>query len=431
MFTDRKSLILLSAAAFACASGVLAAVMVSGDEPDRQGGQVSPPAVPQKAAASDAGYTVRVLSADFSGTESILELQIDGPGDPSLNDSVTIPAAAFARGSIGAVGPEGLTVALGKRGLVRMRPHQTTGAPNLSISQMVRRDADGSARTIEGKWDLPLDLGGKAADLLWVDELRPGPTVSDGGVTIRPVRLLRSRSETLVTVELTGPAGITQLALPFTSSGGARVYGARVTQDIDGLTTFAFPPTERGTPFQFEMGDLIAQPEPGSGGYVDLALGEIIRERGLTGAFKEQAPVEARQLRGTPGSVLTVRTIYFARLSDDVPASNVLNLTVDGTYDDPAGFSLQLASGETLILAGSGSGYSRGPTGDTTRGRPSSCSTSSRSNGSTETSASPSASLRGFSAERGSFPSSRSARCWRGGRVAGVTVARQVRPSTP
>ena len=369
MSTHRKKYTLAAAASLAAiTAGVSAAVLVSGGEPAPQGGQVGQPTIPQNVQVTAAGYTISVRSAEFSGTGSVLEIQVDGPAGASPNDSVTIPASAFIRSSIAPIGPEGLTVPLGKPGLIRMRPFQSVGAPILLISVIERRDPDGSVQAIEGKWELPLSLGGTAADLLWVDELRPGPAVSDSGVTVRPVRLLRSRSETLVTVELSGPAGIGQLVLPFTTIRGERTYGARVTQDSDGLTTFSFPPTERGAPFKFEMGDLIAPAAAGSDGYVDLALGDLIRERGLTGAFKEHAPVESRHLRGAPGSRLEVRTVAFARLSDEVIGSNVLNLTVPGTYDDPQGFSLVLASGESLTLAGSGSSYSRGPTGDLRQG---------------------------------------------------------------
>jgi hypothetical protein len=238
--------------------------------------------------------------------------------------------------------------------------------PKLETTLVDVRRPDGTWARLSGSWKLSFALGGPDADVLRVDRLSPGPAVSDAGVEVRPVSALISRTETLVTVQITGPAGISDLILPSIVGSSPPVYGARVATH-GSLVTFAFPPLPADRPLRIDIGELIVPGNPRATGYVDFDLGAAMERQGSKGKFGEWVIIDERDQSATSDG-FRVLQVQFVKTDFLATSSDAINVHFTGSYDDPRDFTLRLPDGTVIWPRGSGTSYPLDSSGNVTTG---------------------------------------------------------------
>jgi hypothetical protein len=347
------------------AGGVL---LVSAFDNDEQGGQTSAPVVPQHAIASDAGITLMVVAAEFSGTASFLEVDVALDGTLGEVQRVRIPTAALAPGGLRPIEAQaGIVIPVGEPAILRLAPLTPGEQPRLETSAVDLLRPDMTWKRITGSWTLQLDLGGPAAEVLRLDQMTPGAAIADAGVEVRPVSAVISTTETLVTLEIDGPPGINDLMLPTIVGSSPPVHGARVTWDGT-LATFTFPPVDPGQSLIVDLGELIVSGAPVDAGYVDIDIDGAMTRQGAKGEFAEWLLLDPGDLSIAEGAEFQPYQAQFVKTSVDIDGSNAINISVTGSYDDPANSTLTLADGTVLRIRGSGTDYPLDPSSNITTG---------------------------------------------------------------
>jgi hypothetical protein len=350
------------------AAAVIGVLVVSAATNGSQGGQPLEPGVVQDAIASDAGVTISVLRAEFSGTGSFLEIGAEADASLGGVTHIRLPADALIPGSIRPMLPgEHVILPLGEPIVVRMAPVTRGQEPMLGTVAIDLRQPDATWKRVTGRWKMQLDLGGSPAEVLRVDHFVPGMAVEDEGVLVRPVRALTSRTETLVTLEIEAPGALSELMLPSIAGSSPRVHGARLTWD-GRFATFSFPPVDPRAPLRIELGELIVSGGSETGGYVEIDVDGAMARQGSTGAFAESVLIEpGDQVKGN-GAEFDVFRIQFAGETNSTGTATVINIHLSGSYDDPRPFSLALADGTPLPMRWGGTSYPIDGSGRVTSG---------------------------------------------------------------
>lgn len=328
------------------AVATLAAATAAGVGNLRQGNEPPELTVPQDAAVSFNGISFQATRAEYSGTATFVELVVAAPKGVAR---VYVAADGFQPGSLRPTGDGSLTLPVGRPVVVRMRPVE--GAPvSLMVGEVTLiADAVRPEQRISGPWHLHLSTPPDLAKRLWTERLTPGSGEEQRGITLSPIGAIRSATETLVTINLSGGDSISDLMLPTTIIDGARVGGSLIERDIiGGNLVFSFPATPRGTTLTVEMSELIRDRTSASTGFIDIALGEIMRRNGLTASFRERATVAPQDVTAPPGTHVSVIDIDFARTSDKVESADILGVRITGTFNSTDGFNLVLPDGSSV-----------------------------------------------------------------------------------
>jgi hypothetical protein len=223
----------------------------------------------------------------------------------------------------------------------------------LHFSALEIEAGGGPTTRITGEWALKLVTPEGLSAKLATEALRGGQAVEREAIRVVPVRAIRSRNETLVTVQLVGPAGIGHLALPRLVGSTPAVYGARIEGPTpDGLVTFSFPETAFGSSLTVDMEALIVPGGGGVSGYIDIALGDLLARQGNRGDFGSQAAVDRRDILAASPGMPDVTGVWFA---GTVGTGRRVAIVLTGVYDDARAFTLTATDGTSFRLMGSGS----------------------------------------------------------------------------
>ena len=332
---------------------------------------VQPPMFPQSDATDDdRGVTLRVVSANFSGTRTVMEMIAElQPGVFPDAIAIVIPFDGIRPGTInGLSAGEDVVLPVGRPATVIFAPLAgASPALALDIRALEVRLQDGTSRRLPGNWTLNVTAPPNLAQELRTEPLSSATRAEASGVTIALVRAARSTTETLVTLSILGISG-PGLSQPTIALNGSRFEGALVTSDpANQLYTYTFAATPWQAPVTLRFDQLLAPPEPGVAGYVDVSLDRVLERQGIQGKFGEEAPV-ARGDQSAAGPGLEVFLIAFARTSAD-SGVDVVAFEVASTYTDASGFRAELADGSSLRLVASRSSYNINPAGGVAAGR--------------------------------------------------------------
>lgn len=330
----------------------------------------SPPTldVAQAAVSEDAGVRFSVGRAAFSGSATFVEVSA-ATTLPELAGAVRVLALAetFSPASL-RVGPgnRGLNVAVGTSSLARLSPVVLGSEATIAFTQVEVALADGSSRTLAGKWNLPLEAPRDLAQRLRVEQLR-GAAGTANGITLTLDAAIRSSTETLVTVSVSGTAGVRPLAEPSILADGELLRGGLVAEQEGGrLLTYSFPPTPFGSEVTISFGPFVRLNDAGSGRVI-VDVGAVLARTGARGDDQETLAVSPADTLLAEGALAGVRSLVFTERygSNGRPApAPSLRLIMNGAL---AGMPTQIAvtgpNGKPFQAEVAGVGYSKDAAG--------------------------------------------------------------------
>ena len=327
--------------------------------------------VPQDAVAADDGITIRATAAAFSGTATYVDLRVDvDSAGQVLPTVVRFPEEAFADSPLKPWGGQGgVHVDDGRTESfpLRLTPIDRGGPFALRIGVVDVDFSDGTSRRYDGDWDLQLIPPDDIGDALRTENLvSEKSTVSDYGLDVSLVSAQRSRTESLVTVRFEPSVNLgdfREFDLPRITSTDGTTSGVRIDASDDGqVVTYLFRPTPFGEPVQLDFGPFATARATDT--FVDLDLHAVLTRNGLTGKFRETAPVESGDVAVTGAGETTITGITFARTGDGGPAT-LLDLTLRGAFEGESigEFRLVLASGDEVLPEFMSSKTQTGPAG--------------------------------------------------------------------
>jgi hypothetical protein len=259
--------------------------------------------VAQGASATDQGVEVRATGAAFSGTGTHVELIIDASGFEEGREHgverVTIRESALIESDLPLVAASAggvIRVPAGEPFLIRFGPADPLQPPTIVLSALDLLLESGEPVRVQGDWQLPLAYPQDIAARLARQELAPDGEATDAGVTMVVEGAVRSTTETVVTVRVEAPAGVSLLGRPRLRVGDQRFDGVVAGSSEDGsLLELAFPPTAFGQSAVVELGPFMQQ-QPDSGGSITFDLGLVAQRGGVSGAFLDSAIVTERDI---------------------------------------------------------------------------------------------------------------------------------------
>jgi hypothetical protein len=358
--------LLLPTVAFALALASLTAVAIAYlDDSAEPYGRLPPrPDVPLHAAAVSSGIRLELTRAAFSASATYIELTatvVDGTSGVRL---LRIPAAALTARSLSIVG-DGAAVPAGQPSVVRF------SAPVMGRAMVIEATAveiiiqEGTRDVRGGLWTLELDAPGDLAARLRSEVLVGGPA-DDAGIRVAPEGILRTTTETLVTLRIDSDVPVSQLGQPVLISGGRLLQGGLVGEAEDGrLITFAFPPTRFGDPATLKVGPFVSR-GAASTGSVGIDLGAILVRHGMDGAHNQSAPILDFDATSAAGAELAPARIQFDGLcqSSRRPGMKCLKVEIAGIWEPPSTtLTVSDAAGRTVPSTITETGYTKDPTG--------------------------------------------------------------------
>lgn len=286
--------------------------------------------------------------------------------------AITIPLDGFGAGTLHPMG-NALGGVLGgqpsARLIVRMAPMQGASPETVDVTTLDIALKDGTDRQVAGSWTLIVTPPSNIASLLKKENLSPGSPVSIEGVTASVAAAVRSQTETLVTIHVSGTAGVQFLGIPMLAVDGKQ-YQGRLLSAPAGFEnlTYAFPPTSFQSPATLSLSGAV-RPVSATGGYVDLNLAQAIARDGLTGKAGEQGVLLDADVVSENVASLTPTEIQFA----NEPEGTGVRITL-GTPLTPGQFGgsrpeITLPDGSTVGATGVGTGVNHDATGAITSGQ--------------------------------------------------------------
>lgn len=162
----------------------------------------------QDASATDAGITIKLTGATFSGTGTWVQFVAtveDEARFPGVT-TVTVPAEGLVGAGLTPIDAgDGMLVRPRGGGpvILRFAPVAPGASPAVHIRSVDLAFNDGRTLRVNGEWTLPLVVPGSLHEALRIERLvaRNASSVAEGGISVRLLSAVRSSSETLVTVE--------------------------------------------------------------------------------------------------------------------------------------------------------------------------------------------------------------------------------------
>jgi hypothetical protein len=320
--------------------------------------------VAQNVEAASGGVRIRIEAAEFSGTGTWLRIVADTSGhdgEEHRTESVSVPGEALMEGSIGLL-RDALSIPVAREergaGVVRLAPIAAGDAPELSFTAVDLTDAAGAVTRVGGEWRLVLAVPGDIEARLRVEELQPGPAAEHRGIRVTPVSAVRSRNETLVTIEIAGPEGVSPLERP-SLARERRMFGRLLREEDDGRRlTFSFGVTEEEARLGVEMYSFRTLAPDSREVVLDMA--GVMERESVRGRSGEVTPVGPSDHLASTSEGVRVIGIEFGR-ADPLGEVNLLGLRVTGAGPGTGLAWLQLPNGTSLPLRGSTSYAGNGP----------------------------------------------------------------------
>ncbi len=209
----------------------------------------------QDASATDAGITIKLTGATFSGTGTWVQFVATGEDEarfPGVT-TVTVPAEGLVGAGLTPIDAgDGMLVRPRGGGpvILRFAPVAPGASPAVHIRSVDLAFNDGRTLRVNGEWTLPLVVPGSLHEALRIERLvaRNTSSVAEGGISVRLLSAVRSSSETLVTVEVVAEEPVVMLAEPVLVAGSDRLTGGVLRSMEDGrVLELGFPPTPFGT----------------------------------------------------------------------------------------------------------------------------------------------------------------------------------------
>jgi hypothetical protein len=324
----------------------------------------------QSAVATSQGVTIRAKSAGFSGSATVVELEVDVSAATALTFEplvASIPQTGIqTNGTLAPLSDSRVSLRTSGRGVGYLRFTEVVrpgDALEVVVTAIDFYDAAGRSVRIAGEWRIPLDSPRNLTRALRTEELEAAGPATDGGITVTVLGALRSSSETLVTFSIE-PAGALHVGQPILEAGGKPLRGEQVESREDGtVVTYSFPATPFGQTVRLSVGPFSIRQQGGSAQRVSFDLGGVISRNALA-AFGQTAAVEPVDIvEGAPGAITEVDLAGSAAGRVDV-----LGVTVKGNWDKAPETVLLLSNGEQLKVAGDSSWYRVDGTGTVTEG---------------------------------------------------------------
>jgi hypothetical protein len=373
MAIGRFSRVIIPAGVVSVALGVSAAAILATTQ-----GRTTPadlvPGVPvdlvQGAEARDHGVMVRATAASFSGTGTYVRLQLEFDDTSGVNIAnvrrVVVPqdgkggspewVAGLAPVVLGAFGKSDTTV--------RMQP--ITGPQPLAIfiTAIDVQLVSGETTRINGNWRLAIDVPKDYQAATRVESLQ-GPAALDQGVGVSVLSALRSRSETLVTVQVSGLESPVVLGEPALVVGNRRLTGGVVDRKEQGtVLTLSFPPTAFGQDARLVLGPFTTE-AAGRDAFTSIDLARVFGRQHVTGQLRESAAIGPGDIASANWATSPVRAVDFVSALENGVAAPLIRFTFVGNVERSRSEDLRavLPSGKVVVANGWGSSYRKDGSG--------------------------------------------------------------------
>ncbi|MCC6960635.1 MAG: hypothetical protein IT301_12375 [Dehalococcoidia bacterium] len=349
--------------AVVAAIGGLQAGWFSGSNPGRpEPGAASP----QSSAATSSGVRVALTGAQFTGLETLARLELSAP-DGSVDLAAVRSIAVLREDALGGLAPRGAGVSgpATKGAIPVIMPFAPVvpGEPaSLHLSAITLSLADGSARRIEGSWDLKVTQPADIAELLKTTTLSSAEAeATASGITIHFEKAILTSADAHVTVSFEGASTGDILTPPLLRSTG-RVYNGVLMPGADpAVGTWAFPREAFNAAATLEFRSILVRTgaKPVGGSTIDLH--GVIADLGHAPGKGDTAaigPARILSSEGTPPSQIRWT-------SGTNQAAVVVELVIQSA-SDPARLTppdLLLPSGKTAITLGRIVGFNRDSSG--------------------------------------------------------------------
>lgn len=349
----------------AAAAATATAALRGGDGEPRKLADEFPYA--QEAAATAGGITLRLTSADFSGTATLVRLEAEASG---LAEGGRAPAAlVIARGGVrgdfaALTASAGGALTGGKAAPLILRLSPVTDARErvLEVAQVDLYAADGTAWSVTGPWRLTVRPPGDIDRLLRVEPLEAAAVRGPAGVQVQVVSAARSTTEVEVVVAFSG--GAVPLDVPvLRRPDGATFPGAALERLGDGPFRFIFPPVDG--PVTLVFGHM-ALPAPAGAPAHETAvdLGAVIAANGLAGRPGESAVIGPAAVRAVRGAFVPLRLWFDLGPGGKTRAQLELSGAAEPAPGEPGPVGwVALPGGKLLPVNAWGVGYQRDGTG--------------------------------------------------------------------
>lgn len=243
-----------------------------------------PDEIAQSAAASDHGVTIEALGAAFSGTETLLRLEITVEDDSDVRarlgrdgsiERVTISGTGYS----GPFGGEPLTSTTIREGDVLVHlaalevPADYDGEIDFEVTAL-NVFVDSRPVLLEGAWPLTL-AGPHPAEIgaqLRVEEFAPAVIELEAG----PAEVAGIRSRSATTVSITLPEGVLMVSPPTLRSDGEQLMPVTFEPEAPDVSV-TFAATTFGEEVEVKLGTL-ATPRGPRGETVTLAFSDVLDE---------------------------------------------------------------------------------------------------------------------------------------------------------
>ncbi|WBL37014.1 hypothetical protein O0235_05460 [Tepidiforma flava] len=321
----------------------------------------------QEAAATAGGITLRLTSADFSGTATLVRLEAEASG---LAEGGRAPAAlVIARGGVrgdfaALTASAGGALTGGKAAPLTLRLSPVTDARErvLEVAQVDLYAADGTAWSVTGPWRLTVRPPGDIDRLLPVEPLEAAAVRGPAGVQVQVVSAARSTTEVEVVVAFSG--GAVPLDVPvLRRPDGTAFPGAALERLGDGPFRFIFPPVDG--PVTLVFGHM-ALPAPAGAPAHETAvdLGAVIAANGLAGRPGESAVIGPAAVRAVRGAFVPLRLWFDLGPGGKTRAQLELSGAAEPAPGEPGPVGwVALPGGKLLPVNAWGVGYQRDGTG--------------------------------------------------------------------
>jgi hypothetical protein len=328
--TMKRAPIFLAALALGAAATIGISTAVTGGDPSpgRSGARV----FEQNGSAAVSGVTLRLRSATFSGTETLLEVTASRDGVQLSAGEFRIPAGSVEVDSILARGGAMPAGSSPDSTFLELPPITRPGNASVTIASMtVGRFGTSDWRQLVGPWVVPL-VGPASSEfpaLMRTESFR-SVTIEVAGTAIL-VNATRSSSRTIV--EYTTPAGLVELSPPRLASGGKSPVVPFQHGDVGTVRRASYPTSKFGTPIALEFGPYSQFEAVGNS--VVVNLGDVLRRIG-TG-------------RMTPGEIALLPTDTLSGNGAIPTAFEVVNSVVQ-VGGSPIDFGRRTPSGSVEVL---------------------------------------------------------------------------------
>lgn len=318
--------------------------------------------IAENVSAADAGVTLTVQTATFSGTETTLNVQWNAPGYPGASD-LSVPPAALPAGR--QLTPQPSTVRTGNNTFtIAVAPVSAPGPFTLTLSE-VDVNTSGATHQIKGAWTL--HLGGPSASnfasLMRTETLSAAPLTA----TSDNIDVTATRSTSATIIRFMPAAGWEPLSqVTIVQADGKRLGPLSQQQADDGQLVAVFPPTPFGAPVTVDLGQF-AQADPSGASFETIALAQSMSRAGVDFGQEDTyfTPAASDVLSGSAGLVEEAR---FWKIERNADILKTLQFRLAGDFQ-PDGASLDSAvrvtdaNGDELHVAALSVSFGKNATG--------------------------------------------------------------------